>query len=84
MNAAAAAPGPASEPEQTRRLAESVQRLAHVLNRARARMLDKARHDVEWSAQVLMHTLVSQTAPPSRPRAELSTRKPVDERFGAR
>lgn len=42
------------------RVAQSVQRLAHVLTRSRAQLLDKARHDVEWSAHVLIHTLASQ------------------------
>lgn len=41
-------------------VARSVQGLAHVLSRSRAQLLDKARHDVEWSAHVLIHTLVSQ------------------------
>jgi DNA-binding MarR family transcriptional regulator len=41
-------------------VAQSVQRLAHLLTRARAQLLDKARHDVEWSAHVLMYTLAAQ------------------------
>ncbi len=45
---------------QIAQVAQSVQRLAHVLNRSHAQMLDKARHDVEWSAHVVIHTLVSQ------------------------
>jgi DNA-binding MarR family transcriptional regulator len=40
-------------------LAASVSRLAHVFNRTRAHMLDRARRDVEWSAQVLISVLVA-------------------------
>ncbi|WP_052457088.1 MULTISPECIES: MarR family winged helix-turn-helix transcriptional regulator [unclassified Streptomyces] len=40
-------------------LAEGVERLMNLFVRTRAHMLDKARHDVVWSAQLLMGTLVT-------------------------
>lgn len=40
-------------------VANSVSRLLHLFNRARARMLDSARYDVEWSAQLLISALVT-------------------------
>lgn len=57
---AGAAAGTAADSANTQRVAASVQRLAHVLSRARAQLLDRAHHDVEWSAQVLVQTLLAQ------------------------
>jgi DNA-binding MarR family transcriptional regulator len=41
-------------------LADSSERLMHLFVRARAQLLDKARHDVDWAAQLLISTLVRQ------------------------
>ncbi len=56
VQARAAAPAPSDE--HVAELAGSVTRLLHLFSRARARVLDSARYDVEWSAQVLLSTLV--------------------------
>jgi DNA-binding MarR family transcriptional regulator len=45
--------------QQADHVATAVTRLFHVFNRARTQMLDRARDDVEWSAQLVISALVA-------------------------
>jgi DNA-binding MarR family transcriptional regulator len=48
-----------ADPDPTSQLAEGVERLMHLFLRTRQQMLDRARNDVDWSAQLLINSVVA-------------------------